>query len=72
MNHTEKNIIVLMECPQMVLLRPSTETYQKSTMSLKRLKIVAIVEQCDFSTRGLHFVVEKEELLYTFQMFLKS
>jgi hypothetical protein len=72
MNHIEKNSMTPLKYPQIVLPMSSTETYQKSTMSLKRLKIVSIVEQCDFSMRGLHFAVEKEELVYSFRKFLKS
>jgi hypothetical protein len=41
-------------------------------MSSKKLKIASTVEQYGSNSRGLHFVVEKEELVYLSQRFQKN
>jgi hypothetical protein len=55
-----------------ILLKESTETYQKDTISLERLKTATTVEHCGFRSRGLHFAVEKEKSVYSFRRFLKN
>jgi hypothetical protein len=50
----------------------STDTYQGNTLSSKKFKIASTVEQYGSNSRGLHFVVEKEESVYLSQMLQKN
>lgn len=72
MNRSETNVRLLVEYRSMIVMIVSTEIYPENTMSSEKSETAAIVKQQGFSTRGLHFVVEKEKSVYSFQMSLKS
>ncbi|PNT73157.1 hypothetical protein BRADI_2g54395v3 [Brachypodium distachyon] len=63
MNRSETNVRLLVEYWSMIVLIVSTKIYPENTMSSEKSETAAIVKQQGFSTRGLHFVVEKEKSL---------
>ena len=70
--HTEWNNRMVMELPIMMLMTESILPCPKSIMCLEKLVIAAIVELCDFNTRGLRFAAERGKWMYLLQMFVRS